>query len=80
MKIPNLLSSVGSAYISEMFVAWRKEAINLSMKTGIFIDVKEKYDNNPVFPITNELVFAIGDKEFDNLIDLKRALKLKSFI
>jgi hypothetical protein len=74
MKIPNGESMpLGGAHHEE----WRKMAAKLSLQHDIFIDVVEVVGNQ--FSVS-EIYFTIGDNKFDNLKELRKALKCKAFL
>jgi hypothetical protein len=77
MKIPEHINMVDT---NEYFKVWRHEAQQLSMETGIFIQVVIKYRSSSVVVYVDEIVFKIMDHEFNSLHDLKKAIVNKAFL
>jgi hypothetical protein len=55
---------------------WQFAADNLSMETGIFVEVK--YESS--VGCMTRIYFVIGDHQFDSLNEVKRALENKAFL
>lgn len=53
-------------------------AINLTLESGILVVADSPSHSCP--PDCFEIVFYIGDKRFDNLREVRSALKMKAFL
>lgn len=89
MKIPKAARLEGSDIMS----LWKKSAQQLSLETGIYIQVSAEYGETPatiylapghIIPSTDfhleRIYFKIMDHEFESLNDLKKALNNKAFL
>jgi hypothetical protein len=76
MKILDGVDSYGD-HAKQLISAWREVAIQLGLKTGIYIDTK--IDVTPGHYI-KRIYFVVDDHEFENATDLRRAIHNKAFI
>lgn len=82
MKIPehlvSLYDSPSYRHIEEM---WKKAAEQLSLESGIFIEVDIRHgSNNAGRSHMTEIVFMVAGHEFAGLADVKRAIANKAFL
>lgn len=67
-----------SKEFDELNNEWRQNAIRLSLYHGIYIAVI--YDIKDNSTIVKHICFQVGEHTFENLKDLKRALKMKTLL
>jgi hypothetical protein len=83
MKIPNdwFLIDTYAGTGREIVDTWQRTAIQLSMKTGIFVAAYAKYRDDVINgKCIDEIVFECMGHEFGNLKDLRMAIKNKIFL
>ena len=88
MKLPN--RNYNSKYNSELLDACQKVAIQLTIKTGPIVQAVMQYieptggwsqDFDPKAPEPDqEIVFKAMGQTYDNLKEVRRALKMKAFL
>jgi hypothetical protein len=79
MKIPQ------NIYVSEEsrdVVIWAETAAKLSMEYGIFVQVEAKKVSSPnsCFAFVEEIWFQVGERRFDSLRELRKALRNRAFL
>jgi hypothetical protein len=84
MKVDSEIVKLHSSeFCQQIRNAWKDTAIKLGMQHGIFIEVWGEY-LNPSFSQTDyrftQIWFKIGEHRFESLAELKRAIKMKSFL
>ena len=84
MKIPSdrIFSLMkGSVDYETIEQDWLKAAYQLSLESGIFIEVIVKHDRSNLGNLyLQEIVFKVMEHEFNGLSDLKRAIDNKAFL
>jgi len=65
-------------YYQKIIDYWNNKATKLSMKYGVHIIVKYEFDS--VNGLYKSIHFEVNNYKFDNLIQLKTALKNKAFL
>ena len=81
MRIPkDVIFNWPSEKAQRLIKNWNASAEQIEIEFGIYVKVDCKYNQSaPGTPMT-EIFFKIDDHEFGSLNELKRALKLKSFL
>jgi hypothetical protein len=77
MKIPS------GTYISSshpIWLAWQAAATKLAIEYGIWIEPIKQGASSANLDDGQSLYFQIGDKQFESLRDLRKALKNKAFL
>lgn len=92
MRIPEeeyLTPNSKDTFGQRMIDRWEAEASRLSLRTGVFIKVGCDYYTTPASTTTgfvsvamyiSRIYFKVMDQEFESLMELKRAIKLKAFL
>ncbi len=77
---------MSSHAISKIEELWHDAARQISLETGIFIEVKYEYDGpgpQPFGPVNVEIrriFFKVKEHEFESLTDLKKAVANRAFL
>jgi hypothetical protein len=88
MKLPN--RNYNGKYNGELFEACQKVAIQLTIRTGTIVQAvmqyiepaggwSQNFDPNAPEP-EQEIVFKAMGQSYDNLKEVRRALKMKAFL
>lgn len=82
MKIPEDMSN---DYVDILIMEAWKAANQLSIRSGVVIAVTQKNKNGKILyegdlKTAAEIVFEVGDKEFNSLRDARRAIQQKAFL
>lgn len=77
MKIPEN-TNLSSSDMDVIYELWETTARQVSMTYGILVTVKHERSGWQE-PITR-IYFAVDDHEFESLLTLKRALRMKAFL
>lgn len=79
MKIPNA-SEIDWTYMERMKAVWEDAAFQLSLESGVFIEVVTKSDESYLVTPIKEITFKVGEHEFESLAALKTAINNKAFL
>lgn len=85
MRIPANTYMTGHA-ISKLEDLWYSTARQISMETGIYVDVGFEYESagqqsfGPVSLDIRRIFFKVKEHEFESLTDLKKAIANKAFL
>jgi hypothetical protein len=80
MKISNKIPKfwqTDNHLANSILQTWCGAAINISMEYGIYVEVVWKLGDDH---LPNHIWFEVMGHQFESLIDLQRALKLKAFL
>lgn len=83
MKLPKRLQAGsswwGNSLYKETEAAWKKTAIELGVRYGVFVDVECRREPIGDHYETVEVHFKMDDKTYKSADELERTLKLKAF-
>jgi hypothetical protein len=79
MKLPVEQYYYNSDTYKKLVKLWKNNAQQLSVETGVFIEVHLEYaPPNNVYLM--RIYFKVDDHEFEGLNDVKKAIEMKAFL
>jgi hypothetical protein len=78
MKLPEDIYYPNDDSYVRLLKLWRDNAEQLSVETGIFIEVHITYPTGKNY--INRIFFKVDDHEFEGLNEVKRAIEMKAFL